>query len=69
MMGMDCVNHTQHLKVRTPDEMKAYAEGFALCYELFCRYFKQGKSAEEAVEIMEVWKNGINMATSMGENR
>ena len=55
------------MKVRTPDEMKAYAEGFAACYEQFCKYLKQGKSAEEAVEIMEVWKNGINMATSMGE--
>ena len=49
------------MKVKTPAEMTAYAEGFVACYEQFCKYLNE-KDVREAVSLMTIWKDGVNKA-------
>ena len=38
------------LKKRTPEEMKAYVEGYNACDKLFRKYLKKEKTVEDAVK-------------------
>lgn len=47
------------IKVRTPNEIKAYAEGYNACYEDFRRELKQ-KTLSEALIKMEIIKSTVD---------
>lgn len=48
------------LKKRTPEEMKAYAEGYNACNEMFKKYLKQERSVEDAIKTMDVFAAVVN---------
>lgn len=41
------------LKKRTPEERKAYVEGYNACNEMFRKYLKQERSVEDAIKTMD----------------
>jgi len=41
------------LKKRTPEEMKAYVEGYNACNEMFKKHLKKERSVEEAIKTMD----------------
>lgn len=47
------------MRVRTPDEIKAYADGYNSCYEDFCRELKN-KTLSEALREIEVIKSVVD---------
>lgn len=55
------------LKKRTPEEMKAYVEGYNACNEMFKKYLKQERSVEDAIKTMDVFVAAVNGA--MGKER
>lgn len=48
------------LKMRTPEEMKAYVDGYNACNKQFRECLKNRKSVEEAVKKMDVFVATIN---------
>lgn len=48
------------LKMRTPEEMKAYVEGYNACNEMFRKYLEQKRSVENAIETMDVIVAAVN---------
>lgn len=50
------------LKKRTPEEMKAYVEGYNACDEMFRKYLKKEKTVEDAVKTMDVLVAAVNGA-------
>ena len=48
------------LKMRTPEEMKAYVEGYNACNEMFRKYLKQKRSLKNAIETMNVIVAAVN---------
>lgn len=49
-----------NLKKRTPEEMKAYVEGYNACNKMFRKYLKQKRSVENAIETMDVIVAAVN---------
>lgn len=41
------------LKKRTPEERKAYIEGYNACNETFRKYLKKEKTVEDAIKTMD----------------
>ncbi len=48
------------LKKRTPEERKAYVEGYSACNETFRKYLKQEKSVEDAIKTMDALVFALN---------
>lgn len=48
------------LKKRTPEEMKAYVEGYNACNKLFREYLKKEKTVEDAVKQMDIFVAAVN---------
>lgn len=48
------------LKRRTPEEMKAYVEGYNACNEMFRKYLKQEGSVKNAIDTMDVIVAAVN---------
>ena len=48
------------LKMRTPEEMKAYVDGYNACNKQFRECLKNRKSVEEAVKKMDVFVATVN---------
>ena len=48
------------LKKRTPEEMKAYIEGYNACNKLFRQYLKKEKTVEAAVKQMDIFVAAVN---------
>lgn len=48
------------MRARTPDEMKAYVEGYNACAEWFESYLIREESVEEAIRKMEILKEAVN---------
>lgn len=56
------------MRVRTPEEIKAYAEGYSACYEDFRReLLKKNKTLVEALATMAVIKSAVNGVVEGGE--
>lgn len=56
------------MRVRTPEEIKTYAEGYNACYEDFRReLLKKNKTLAEALATMEVIKFAVNGVAKGGE--
>lgn len=49
--------------MRTPKEIKAYADGFNDCYKNFTKYLKKGQ--EYALEEMELIRTAVNNVAKM----
>lgn len=49
-----------NLKMRTPEEMKAYVEGYNACNEMFRKYLKQEGSVKNAIDTMDVIVAAVN---------
>ena len=45
---------------RTPEEMKAYVEGYNACDKLFRKYLKKEKNVEDAVKQMDIFIAVVN---------
>ena len=48
------------LKNRTPEEMKAYVDGYNACDKLFRKYLKKEKTVEDAVKQMDIFVAAVN---------
>ncbi len=48
------------LKKRTPEEMKAYVEGYNACNKLFRTYLQKEKTVEDAVKQMDIFVAAVN---------
>ena len=48
------------LKMRTPEEMKAYVDGYNACDKLFRKYLKKEKTVEDAVKQMDIFVAAVN---------
>ncbi len=48
------------LKKRTPEERKAYIEGYNACNETFRKYLKQERSVEDAIKTMDALVFALN---------
>ena len=48
------------LKKRTPEEMKAYVEGYNACNKLFRKYLKKEKTVEDTVKQMDIFVAAVN---------
>ena len=48
------------LKMRTPEEMKAYVDGYNACNKQFRECLKNRKSVEDAVKKMDVFVATVN---------
>ena len=48
------------LKKRTPEEMKAYVDGYNACDKLFRKYLKKEKTVEDAVKQMDIFAAAVN---------
>lgn len=48
------------LKKRTPEERKAYVEGYNACNKLFREYLKKEKTVEDAVKQMDIFVAAVN---------
>jgi hypothetical protein len=48
------------LKKRTPEEMKAYVEGYNACNKLFRKYLKKEKTVEDAFKQMDIFVAVVN---------
>lgn len=48
------------LKNRTPEEMKAYVDGYNACDKLFRKYLKKEKTVEDAVKQMNIFVAAVN---------
>ena len=48
------------LKKRTPEEMKAYVEGYNACNKLFRKYLKKEKTVEDAFKQMDIFVVVVN---------
>lgn len=48
------------LKKRTPEEMKAYVDGYNACNKLFRKYLKQEKTVEDAFKQMDIFVAAVN---------
>ena len=48
------------LKKRTPEEMKAYVDGYNTCDKLFRKYLKKEKTVEDAVKQMDIFVAAVN---------
>ena len=48
------------LKMRSPEEMKAYVDGYNACNKQFRECLKNRKSVEEAVKKMDVFVATVN---------
>ena len=48
------------LIMRTPEEMKAYVEGYNACDKLFRKYLKKEKTVEDAVKQMDIFVATVN---------
>lgn len=47
------------MKARTPEERKAYADGFNVCFEMFVAQLKH-KKVSNAIKSMEMIRHGVN---------
>lgn len=56
------------LKKRTPEERKAYVEGYNACNETFRKYLKQERSVEDAIKTMDVFAAAVNGAIGKEES-
>lgn len=48
------------LRKRTPEEIKAYVDGYNACYEQFCECLKNRKSVHDSVKKMKVFVDTVN---------
>lgn len=48
------------LKKRTPEERKAYIEGYNACNETFRKYLKQERSVEDVIKTMDALVFALN---------
>lgn len=48
------------LKMRTPEEMKAYVDGYNACNKQFRECLKNRKSLEDAIKKMDVFVATVN---------
>ena len=48
------------LRKRTPEEIKAYVDGYNACYERFCECLKNRKSVPDSVKKMKVFVDTVN---------
>ena len=48
------------LRKRTPEEIKAYVDGYNACYERFCECLKSRKSVYDSVKKMKVFVDTVN---------
>ena len=48
------------MKIRTPEEIKAYIDGYNACYEQFCSQLKNRKSLIDVIRKMEILKAAVN---------
>lgn len=48
------------LKKRTPEEMKAYVDGYNACDKLFRKYLKKEKTVDDAVKQMDIFVAAVN---------
>ncbi len=55
------------LKERTPEERKAYIEGYNACNETFKKYLKQERSVEDVIKTMDALVFALNGVTGKGE--
>ena len=54
------------MKARTPEEIKAYIDGYNACYEQFCDCLKNRKSLMDAIRKMEKYKAAVNGVVEYG---
>ena len=47
------------MKTRTPEERKAYVDGFNTCFEMFVTQLKH-KKVNNAIKSMEIFRHGVN---------
>ena len=57
------------MRVRTPNEREAYAEGYNACYEDFIRELKSNKTLPEVFTKMKLLKSAVNVAAQREEQR
>lgn len=55
------------MRVRTPNEREAYAEGYDACYEDFLRELKSNKTLPEVLTKMKLLKSAVNEAAQRKE--
>ena len=48
------------LRKRTPEEIKAYVDGYNACYARFCECLKSRKSVHDSVKKMKVFVDTVN---------
>ena len=48
------------MKMRSPEEIKAYIDGYNACYEQFCSQLKNRKSLMDVIKKMEILKAAVN---------
>ena len=56
------------LKMRTPEERKAYVEGYNACNKLFRKHLKQEKSVEDAIKTMDTLVFALSYGVMGKEN-
>ena len=49
-----------NLKMRTPEERKAYVEGYNACNKQFRKYLKKEKTVENAIKTMDALVFALN---------
>lgn len=57
------------MRVRTPNEREAYAEGYNACYEDFIRELKSNKTLPEVLTKMKLLKSVVNVAAQREEQK
>lgn len=55
------------LRRRTPEETKAYIDGYNACFERFCECLKNRKSVPDSVKKMKVFVDVVNGVVMRGE--
>ncbi len=55
------------MKARTPEEKKAYVDGFNVCFEMFVAQLKH-KKVSNAIKSMEIIRHGVNSVVEREED-
>lgn len=57
------------MKARTPEEIKAYVDGYNACFNQFCEILKarKNKPIAEKIKTMQIFVNVVNNVSEGGE--
>ena len=55
------------MRARTVEEIKAFADGYNMCFKQFIEQLKGRKSVNEAIKKMEIMKEAVNSVVEREE--